>query len=93
MPNTTDELDIFVTDFLATYNDTEYQIHKKPFLIDEATYSTRDDIRLFSDAQDLKDMGYKIVSHRARVNNDAEYRRHNISTALKEFGSVRVVQP
>ena len=93
IPETTDQLDLYISDFLASYNDTEYQIHKKPFLVDEQTYQSRTGINLFRDVQDLHDMGYRVVSHRARVNKDAEYRRHNISTALKEFGSVRVVQP
>jgi hypothetical protein len=34
-----------------------------------------------------------LVSHRARINTDAAYRRHNIDTALEQFGSVRVISP
>jgi len=50
-------------------------------------------IYLFQRAQDLMQQWYEIVSHRSRKNTDPQYRRHNISTAFAEFGSVRVVAP
>ncbi len=88
-----DPLDQHIDNFLASYNDTEYQIHKKPFILSSTDYGSWTWIHLFKNAQDLTDMWYTIVSHRVRENYDKSYRRHNISTALKEFWSVRVVNP
>ena len=88
-----DPLDNYIENFLASYNDTEYQIHKEPFLLSPTEYDSWSWVYLFRTVQDLYDMWYKVVSHRTRTNTDKAYRRHNIATALKEFGSVRLVQP
>jgi len=88
-----DPLDTYINTFLWSYNDTEYQIHKEPFLLPPEVYETWTWVLLFKDVQDLYDMGYDVVSHRTRINKDADYRRHNIATALQEFGSVRLVNP
>lgn len=42
---------------------------------------------------DLEALGYEVVSSRYRTNNDAAYRRHNIITAFKFLGHVRVLNP
>lgn len=48
-------------------------------------------IYLFKSKSDLGKLWYQIVSFRDRVNNDLEYRRHNISTAFKNIWNVRIL--
>lgn len=42
---------------------------------------------------DLEALGYQVVSSRYRTNYDAAYRRHNIITAFKFLGHIRVLNP
>ena len=61
--------------------------------IPKTTWEYRNDIFLFKNDLDLKDLWYKVISRRTRINKDLEYRRFNISTAFQKFGNVRVINP
>lgn len=55
--------------------------------------TTWHDLFLFKNESDLKDLWYKVISRRTRINKDLWYRRHNIYTAFKKLGNVRVINP
>lgn len=59
--------------------------------IPKTTWQYRDDVFLFKNESDLKDLWYKVISRRTRINKDLEYRRYNISTAFQKFGNIRVI--
>lgn len=48
---------------------------------------------LWKNADELRALGYKVISSRYRTNYDAAYRRHNILTAFAYLGHVRVLNP
>lgn len=50
-------------------------------------------VYLFKNEQDLKDLWYVVSSYRTRVNNDAAWRKTNISISYRNIGNVRVLNP
>lgn len=61
--------------------------------IDISTWSTWSDVLLFKETSDIAWLGYSVVSHRKRFNNDQAYRRFNIATAFEKIWPVRVINP
>lgn len=50
-------------------------------------------IYLWKSTEDIKALGYQVVSSRYRTNKDPSYRRHNIVTAFNTLGNIRVLNP
>jgi len=50
-------------------------------------------IYLFKHEQDIRDLWYELVSWKTRVNEDRDYRRHNINAAFHNIGTLRLVMP
>lgn len=55
--------------------------------------STWSDIDLFRNKQDLEYLGYEVVSHRLREEEDPAYRQHNIWQSFNQLWFVRVIAP
>ena len=95
----TDGLDILLQDLMSRYAAISLDpamrtnIKIEDIIIRESDWHRWSDIYLFKNATDLYDLGYEIVSHRTRINNDKEYRRFNIMTAFAKMGNVVVLNP
>ncbi len=95
----TDELDVLLQDLMDRYAvipldpARRTNIKMEDIIIRESDWRGWSDIYLFKNATDLQDLGYEIVSHRTRVNQDKEYRRFNIMTAFAKMGNVIVLNP
>ncbi len=95
-----DSLDQLLMSKLSLYLDDFTQIKKlKKHLsfhaidITEEEYSTLSEIFLFKTEADLRDLWYQLVSWKSRVNEDVDYRRHNIQAAFNNIGNIRLVMP
>jgi VanW like protein len=88
-----DQLDFWIKkNFIPKSWLSEYTFEESVFL-PKNLYSTWNGIELFQSADDLKQLGYDVVSYRSRVNTDKAYRRENIQTAFAFFGPIRVINP
>lgn len=85
---TKDQIDILLYEFINSK-----QSPWGDLLIPQEVYKNRKGIYLFKNASDLQNLWYTVVSHRERLNTDAEYRRANIATAFREIGNLRVLNP
>lgn len=83
-----DALDRVIGEFLQKEGDEEGDLWISP-----EVYKERESIYLFQTASDLDALRYQVVSHRTRINTDAEYRRYNIAKAFEEIGHLRVLNP
>jgi len=94
-----DELDLYLDDILEQYRSLPLDpslredIKTKDITIKAKKRRDRSDINLFTQATDLNDLWYEIVSHRTRVNQDNDNRRYNIMTAFAKMGNVLVLNP
>ncbi len=64
-----------------------------PITIDYQEYVDLWSVYLFKHEQDIRDLWYELISWKTRVNEDVEYRRHNINAAFHNIGTVRLVMP
>jgi len=48
-------------------------------------------VYLFKNEQDLKDLWYVVSSYRTRINDDAAWRKDNITISYRNIGNVRVI--
>ncbi len=95
-----DSLDLLLTKKLDYYK-THFDAYKKfsafasfPRInIKKKLLLNLQDVFLFKDNEDLKSLGYEVVSYRSRINNDKKYRRYNIHTAFANMGNVLVINP
>lgn len=65
----------------VTYSLTAKQRDAFPFLY------------LFKNKDDLSALWYELTTNRERINNDEEYRRFNIKTAMDTIGPVKILMP
>lgn len=98
--NKQDDLDILLKDKLAYYKKyfEEYKKFSAFAEFPELEFSKDEllamqNIFLFKDDADLQSLWYEIVSYRSRINNDKEYRRHNISTAFANMWNLVILNP
>lgn len=59
--------------------------------LDADEINTLQNVYLFKDEQDLKALWYVVSSYRTRINNDAAWRKDNISISYRNIGNVRVL--
>jgi len=95
-----DHLDLLIHGALSSYHEDFASLKK---FSDHLTFKTigitADNIPslgtlfLFKNEQDLRDLGYQLVSRKTRINMDHDYRRHNIMAAFNNIGNVRLIMP
>lgn len=83
-----DDLDLLIDNTLEKIWNTEQNL-----VLSKQDIKNLGPIYLWQSAQDLHDLGYKIVSSRYRINYDPAYRRHNIVTAFWFLGHIKVLNP
>ncbi|MFA6256556.1 MAG: VanW family protein [Candidatus Absconditabacterales bacterium] len=93
-----DALDVFLEDKLTGFQDNFFDVQQygkylgfKPITISTGEYAQLQNIFLFKNEQDLRDLGYELISWKTRTNTDPDYRRYNISTAFYNIGNVRLI--
>lgn len=97
---TKDMLDTLLTNKLTLFKRDFTQIKKlnkhlefSPITITAQEYQNLWPVFLFKTEQDLKELWYELISRKARTNTDVDYRIHNIFTAFKNIGNVRLIMP
>lgn len=88
-----DQLDFWLHKNILTKNEWPWFVFDKWLVLDRSLYQERKGIYMFKSIEDLKQLGYQVVSWRTRINKDVAYRRHNIASAFSHFGNIRVVNP
>ena len=61
------------------------------FILDDEEIKQLQHVYLFKSQQDLGDLWYVVSSYRTRINNDAAWRKDNISISYRNIGNVRVL--
>lgn len=79
-----DDLDKFLDEALAS--SWVYEI-----VLSSDIYEQWGPLFLFKNDDQLRLLWYDVISHRTRINTDAEYRRENIARSFKHIGTVRVL--
>lgn len=97
MESTQDAIDIFLEDRQKTQPVFESADQNGPLntlvTIPYRQRSQWSDIILFKSLQDIEVLGYEVVSHRVRDNDDPAYRKHNIRQTFHQLGHVHVINP
>ncbi len=61
------------------------------FILSDEEIKQLQHVYLFKSQQDLEDLWYVVSSYRTRTNNDAAWRKDNISISYRNIGNVRVL--
>lgn len=86
-----DALDTWIIDTQQKLN--EEGILKDTIWIWSWVRTTRQDILLFKNSNDLQELWYEVISTRRRISADVEYRRKNISQSFSLIWHIRVIPP
>lgn len=68
-------------------------INIEDIIISKNDVEKLNNVYLFKNESDLKNLWYKLVSGSQRINKDRDYRRHNISAGFYNIGNVRLIMP
>jgi len=97
---TKDDLDFLIDSKLNVIkNNFDNLIKFNKYINIENIIISKDDIEklnnvyLFKNEGDLRNLWYKLVSRSQRINEDRDYRRHNISAGFYNIGNVRLIMP
>lgn len=95
-----DGLDILLSkkldDFASNFTSLKWYLSSLEFTslqISSEEISQLGSLYLFKNEQDLKDLWYELVSWKSRINQDVDYRRHNIMAAFHNIGTIRLLMP
>ncbi len=95
-----DSLDVLLFSKLSWFADNFIDIKRYlsslifvPVTIDAQEYDSLWALYLFKTEQDLRDLWYELVSRKSRINEDRDYRRHNIMAAFHNIWTVRILMP
>ncbi|MFA6256557.1 MAG: VanW family protein [Candidatus Absconditabacterales bacterium] len=92
-----DDLDILLEKKIQKLNnDRPFYSSLTKFFTDNLTLNDDEikqlqNVYLFKNEKDLKGLGYVVSSYRTRINNDADWRKNNISISYRNIGNVRVL--
>jgi hypothetical protein len=90
---------IVLTDDLDKHIEKWWQENKKSdaqtisYSLSAKAKETFSFLYLFKSKEDLSALGYELTTNRERINNDEEYRRFNIKTAMDTIGPVKILMP
>lgn len=86
-----DVLDEWIEDTLTVLN--KEWVFENRLWIEPSLRTTRENILLFKNQNDLEELWYEVISTRRRISTDTEYRRKNIAQSFALIGHVRVIPP
>lgn len=77
----------------APFNLNLTKLSPEIFTLSEEDIASLQNVYLFKNEQDLKDLWYVVSSYRTRINNDADWRKDNIAISYWNIGNIRVLNP
>ena len=91
--NNPDSLDFWIIRNILPKSSNTQVYFKEWLSLSHSVYNQWTNINLFQSTEDLRQLGFQVVSYRSRINNDDRFRRENIRQAFFQFGNIRIINP